>query len=497
MTVPDSSPATRPHPRVSVVTNTYNHEHYIAQAVESALMQKAQFDYEILIGEDCSSDSTRKIVCEYAARNPSRIRLLLHPSNVGGPASFKQLLAESRGEFVSILEGDDYWTCPDKLQKQVSFLDLHPECALCFHNALRIYEDGSRVPVVYTGAGQTRISALEDLWQHNFIATCTAMFRKDVLGDFPEWYYDLPLGDWALWILCAQYGKIGYIDEILGVHRIHSRGLWSGLDSIQKLEGLIAFYETMNANLDFRFNDIVEHWVSARRKQLAGECALVEAAQRTLPPASVVIVMSRAYDDPPPLKGHQVWAFPDPLGKQTQRHFASGSVGSAEAPWIGADATYDFRLFGGVARDKLLASVTVRQNATPLCSPVSDKEPRKSGAFIEASPNPVPPGTKYGKTTINWSTGDGSPGIIYVALEDQRVHYPANSGEAIEQLETLRAKGGEFLLVPRKLFSWLEEYVGLKEHLDSHYRLAQGDETCLIYDLREMPSGGRLGMAAR
>jgi len=164
MTVPDSSPATRPHPRVSVVTNTYNHEHYIAQAVESALMQKAQFDYEILIGEDCSSDSTRKIVCEYAARNPSRIRLLLHPSNVGGPASFKQLLAESRGEFVSILEGDDYWTCPDKLQKQVSFLDQHPECALCFHNALRIYEDGSRVPVVYTGAGQTRISALEDLW---------------------------------------------------------------------------------------------------------------------------------------------------------------------------------------------------------------------------------------------------------------------------------------------------------------------------------------------
>ena len=92
-----------------------------------------------------------------------------------------------------------------------------------------------------------------------------------MLGDFPEWYYDLPLGDWALWILCAQYGKIGYIDEILGVHRIHSRGLWSGLDSIQKLEGLIAFYETMNANLDFRFNDIVEHWVSARRKQLAGD----------------------------------------------------------------------------------------------------------------------------------------------------------------------------------------------------------------------------------
>jgi hypothetical protein len=263
------------------------------------------------------------------------------------------------------------------------------------------------------------------------------------------------------------------------------------------LEGLIAFYEKMNANLDFRFNDIVEPWVSARRKELAGTCALVETAKRICAPASVVIVMSRAYDDPPPLKRHQVWAFPDPLGKQTQRHFASGSVGSAEAPWIGPDSTYDFRLFGGAARDELLASVTVTQNATSLCSRVSDKEPRKNGAFIEACPNPVPPGTKYGKTTINWSTGDGSPGIIYVGLEHQRVHYPANSGEAIEQFETLRAKGGEFFLVPSNLLSWLEEYVGLKEHLDGHYRLIQDDDICRIYELRETPSGGSPRMAAR
>src|SRR5207247_8966134 len=110
-------------------------------------------------------------------------------------------------------------------------------CAHCFHSARTIYDDRIRSPVVDTVAGHMRISPLEDLRQHNFIATCTAMFRKDVLGDFPEWYYDLPLGDWALWILCAQYGKIGYIDEILGVHRIHSLGLWSGLESIQKLEG--------------------------------------------------------------------------------------------------------------------------------------------------------------------------------------------------------------------------------------------------------------------
>src|SRR5437762_5418575 len=162
------------------------------------------------------------------------------------------------------------------------------------------------------------------------------MFRKSVLGrHFPEWYHNLPYGDWPLYVLCAQHGKIGYIDEILAVYRIHREGLWSRRDAIQKLETLIAFYETMNANLDFRFNDIVEPLVSARRKELAVVRALVETTQRILPAGAGVIIMSKAHEDQLPLKGHQVWAFPDRSPKQTQQHFASGASGSAEAPWIG------------------------------------------------------------------------------------------------------------------------------------------------------------------
>src|SRR5207249_1433302 len=98
----------------------------------------------------------------------------------------------------------------------------------------------------------------------------------------------------------------------------------------------------MNANLDFRFNDIVQPLVSARRKELADVRILVETAQRILPPGAVVIVMSKAHEDQLPLEGHQVWAFPDRAGKQTQRHFASGSDGSAEASWIGVASVYEF-----------------------------------------------------------------------------------------------------------------------------------------------------------
>ena len=472
--------------KISVLVLTYNHEKHIAQALDSVLMQETNFEYEIIVAEDCSTDRTRSIVLDFKRRNPEKIRLVLPAKNLGchGNRVFAQAFQLAQGEYVALLDGDDYWISPAKLQKQARFLDAHLECALCFHNAIRTYEDGSRAPFPQNFADQKQISALEDIWEQNFIAYCTPMFRKDVLHTFPEWYYELLCADWSLYILCAQHGKIGYIDEVLGVYRIHSGGLWSKLDAIQKLEGLIAFYETMNANLDFRFNDIVEPLVSARRKELTAAQALVETAQKVFPPGAVVIVMSKAHEDQLPLKEHQVWVFPDRSPKQTQQHFASGASGSAEAPWIGAGSVYEFRLYGGAAQDNLLASVVVRQNGIALDSPPPDREPSKNGAFIWAWPNPVPAGTQPGKTTISWSTGNSSAGVIHVLMKSLRMQYPANGGEAIEQLETLKAKGGEFLLIRRELVSWLEDYKGLKEHLNRHYRIIQDDDICRIYDLR-------------
>jgi FkbM family methyltransferase len=470
---------------VTVIVTTYNHERYIAQALDSVLMQETDFDYEIVILEDCSSDSTREIVLAYQKRHPDKIRLRLAAQNECSNKPFAEEFQAARSRYIATLDGDDYWTSPKKLQKQVEFLETHPDCALCFHNALIIYEDESRAQLPYNPTDQKRISVLEDIWQSNFIASCTPMFRNDVLGDFPEWFHSLHYGDWSLYLLCAQHGKIGYIDEILGVYRIHSQGFWSKLTAIQKLEGLIAFYETMNINLDLRFNDIVEPLLSARRKELAVARALVETAQKILPSGTVVLVMARAGEDLPPLKGHQVWAFPDRSGKQTQQQFASGAAGSSEASWIGAGAVYEFRLYRGTAQDTLLASVTVTQNGTVLDSTRLDPEPYENGTFIDASPNPVPAGTKQGKTTISWSTADGSPGVIQVLMKSLQMQYPANDDEAIEQFELLRAKGGEFLLVPRKLLAWLQGFPGLKEHLDSHYPLVQDDESCRIYDIRE------------
>jgi glycosyltransferase involved in cell wall biosynthesis len=230
---------------------TYNHEKYIAQAIESALMQKVNFDYEIVIGEDCSTDRTRDIVLSYQKRYPERIRALLPEKNLGGMKNVIESFNACKGEYVAALEGDDYWTSPDKLRKQADYLDNHPECTLCFHNALQFYEDGSRQSRNYNSTDQKEISTLEDLWERDFITTCSVMLRKSAVGQLGDWFLKFPSGDWATWILAARRGNIKYINEVMSAHRVHAGGVWGSLNRMERLQGLVRFYRSVDDHLDF------------------------------------------------------------------------------------------------------------------------------------------------------------------------------------------------------------------------------------------------------
>ena len=129
--------------KLSVAMITYNHERFIAQAVESVLAQKVNFDFEVVIGEDCSTDNTRNIVAELQQQYPVRIVALMRPDNLGAMRNLQETLAACKGQYIALLEGDDYWTCEDKLQRQVEFLDSHPECAISCHRTRFINEMSS------------------------------------------------------------------------------------------------------------------------------------------------------------------------------------------------------------------------------------------------------------------------------------------------------------------------------------------------------------------
>ena len=244
--------------RTTALVMTYNHRDFIAAALDSALAQRTRFEYEILVSEDCSTDGTREIVLDYASRHPDRIRLILSDRNIRSNAVVARGIRAARGDYVALLDGDDLWTSPDKLQKQADFLDAHPDCAMCFHNAQVIGEDNIRPPRLWTPQGQKRFSTIEDIWQGNFIATASAMIRRAALPDIPDWYDSLfPITDWPLYILAAERGKIGYIDETMSIYRYHPGGLYSPLTEWEKLNRTSRFYRRMDANTGRRYQRIV------------------------------------------------------------------------------------------------------------------------------------------------------------------------------------------------------------------------------------------------
>lgn len=250
--------------KVSVLIITYNHEKFITQAIESVLNQRVNFDYEIIISEDFSTDNTRNIVLGFQAKYPKKIKLILAEKNFNSNAFFIQALQACKGEYIALLEGDDYWTSPLKLQKQVDFLKNHLECSICFHDVKNIYEGSDKNSKDSVCIYQRKVLDLEDLLENNFCYTCTTMFRRGVFTDFPDWYSKdlVKAGDYPLFVFNAQCGKIGYIHEVMGVYRRHNGGIWSSKSDVQKVLDEIEMNKFINKHLKFRYKRILRSKIS-------------------------------------------------------------------------------------------------------------------------------------------------------------------------------------------------------------------------------------------
>ena len=226
--------------KVSVLMITYNHERFIAQALDSILMQRVDFDYEIVVGEDCSTDATREILLEYQHKFPDRIRLLLPDKNLGMLGNFAATLNECHGDYIALLDGDDYWTSPDKLQRQVAYLDAHPECSACFHNVLITHEGApEKDRLFHEPPLANSFYALDEILTSHFIPCCSTFFRARLFSGFPEWYPKMPMQDWPLHILNAEHGTYGYINEVMAAYRVHGGSVWSNRKRLEVLEKTI------------------------------------------------------------------------------------------------------------------------------------------------------------------------------------------------------------------------------------------------------------------
>lgn len=217
---------------VSIACITYNHEKYIAEALDSFLMQKVNFKYEILIHDDASTDRTAEIIKSYHEKYPDIIKPILQEENKMSKGvkkvNYKYNHCRAKGKYIAICEGDDYWSDSDKLQIQVDYLEKHPECSMCFHASDII--EGSKGKV-----GEIRpynkncISSTEDiiLGDGGFIPTNSIVYRKCAMDNAPNFYIEAPVGDYPLQIITSSQSYAYYINKAMSVYRIGVAGSWT------------------------------------------------------------------------------------------------------------------------------------------------------------------------------------------------------------------------------------------------------------------------------
>jgi RimJ/RimL family protein N-acetyltransferase/glycosyltransferase involved in cell wall biosynthesis len=244
-------------PQVSVFCMVYNHEPFLEQCLEGFLMQKCLFDFDIVVGEDCSKDRSREILLKYQSKFPGKFKLLLHAHNVGAANNQNMVLSSCTGSYIAMCEGDDYWTDPLKLQKQVDFLEANAECNYIFTNRSILKPDGS---FDFTDYDLPEMFDLHFLLKKNIMTpTQTVLFRSPVLSLIYHWGDLLKKGfngDWILLFMMNQNSKIGFLKDFTAVYR-EGVGVISRTGNTFKLLNGLETNKRINNLTNYKYDDII------------------------------------------------------------------------------------------------------------------------------------------------------------------------------------------------------------------------------------------------
>jgi glycosyltransferase involved in cell wall biosynthesis len=235
------------NPVVSVICHTYQQENLLSDAIASFLIQETSFPFEIIIHEDASTDGTRAVIKKYLKRYPNIMRVILQNDNQFSQNNRPHIFTfpEARGEYIALCEGDDFWTSPHKLEKQVSLLRQYPDASGCFHRADDLDEtSGKVIPARWSPPHIAEEYVLDDLLRSgNFFPTASLLFRKKYIGDPSELLKDIPHGDMAILSTLLAAGPLIFIDESMSVYRRHSGGIhstvWGPISTFRALKSRV------------------------------------------------------------------------------------------------------------------------------------------------------------------------------------------------------------------------------------------------------------------
>ncbi len=242
---------------VSICCITYNHKPFIGQTIESFLMQKTNFKFEIVIGDDCSTDGASEIIKEYKEKYPDRIKLIASDKNVGAHENMRNIIKACQGKYIALCDGDDYWTDPGKLQKQVDFLEQNAEYVMCCHytrvidvNHNTLHVEPNPVPLEHT---------YHDLLtgKQTETKTATVVYRNipEVNQIFDEpWYFAFFAVDKLLKIFATYKTgcKIYVMPEVMSCYRTHVGGIWSMVKAELRKEMVISDFNLIIKHFSYK-----------------------------------------------------------------------------------------------------------------------------------------------------------------------------------------------------------------------------------------------------
>ena len=251
-------------PVVSIGCITYNHVDYIAQAIDSFLMQETNFPFEILIHDDASTDGTTEILKKYKERYPNIIRLIIQTENQYSKIPIISPIfvwPKAKGKYIALCEGDDFWSDTGKLQKQVDFLEKNTEYAMYAHAVKIVNDTVLKKPFYPTVKWSKKKNNFIDILNNHFIPTPSLMFRN-LLSDFPfvgETLKGLLAGDMAIELFMASKGFCYYDTEVMGIYRNHDDGATKKVIDAEKLfTHWTVLYTTINEYTNFVYKKGVD-----------------------------------------------------------------------------------------------------------------------------------------------------------------------------------------------------------------------------------------------
>lgn len=230
---------------MSICMITYNHEKYIREAIEGVLMQTCHFEIELIVSDDASQDETGKIIQSIIEKHPQGywIKYFKQEKNIGMMPNFIWALQQCKGKYIALCEGDDYWTDPLKLQKQVDFLEANEDYGICFHNVKQINSlEGTKINII-PNLKVEQDYTIKDYVLANRTATCSMVFGKKYFDVIPKWFSKIPFGDLGiiLQVMKNSNGKGRVLKDVMGVYRIHANGIHGSFHKNNR--GLIKAYK--------------------------------------------------------------------------------------------------------------------------------------------------------------------------------------------------------------------------------------------------------------